>query len=378
MEITQETPQTENNEIIFNKVIEISSDKNNLFKITFLANKSHLNIKAQQKNNLFINSYSNISSMEKIKENKYFSICDNLKEICIEIESRINLKEIFVTEKENNLILLITLPAIKVKEIQFVLKKEEKMEKEKISELTQIIIEMKNEINKLKNENKDLENKYNKKFEEIAKQHKNEIDELKNMILNQTKEINLLKEKIEPIQIKDLKSSKILEGKEEYAFINSLFSKKPFFNLIYSATRDGSYPEDFHRKCDNKGPTITLIKTNDNRKFGGYISKNRQYGNENAVSEKDKNAFIFTIDKRKKYNIKNENTDAFSYSSIRGPNFTVNLGFYCNEDSGNMFLPRNSYESKNNINYDSLNDYEFAGKNNFQAVEIEVFQVIET
>ena len=49
MEITQETPQTENNEIIFNKVIEISSDKNNLFKITFLANKSHLNIKAQQK-----------------------------------------------------------------------------------------------------------------------------------------------------------------------------------------------------------------------------------------------------------------------------------------------------------------------------------------
>ena len=120
------------------------------------------------------------------------------------------------------------------------------------------------------------------------------------MILNQTKEINLLKEKIEPIQIKDLKSSKILEGKEEYAFINSLFSKKPFFNLIYSATRDGSYPEDFHRKCDNKGPTITLIKTNDNRKFGGYISKNRQYGNENEVYEKDKNVFIFTIDKRKK------------------------------------------------------------------------------
>ena len=157
-----------------------------------------------------------------------------------------------------------------------------------------------------------------------------------------------------------------------------MFSKKPFFKLIYSATRDGSYPKDFHRKCDNKGPTITLIKTNDNRKFGGYISKNRQYGNENEVSEKDKNAFIFTINKRKKYNIKNENTNAFSYSSIRGPNFTVNLGFYRNEDSGNMFSPRNSYESKNNINYNSFSDYEFAGKDQFQADEIEVFQVIET
>jgi len=43
--------------------------------------------------------------------------------------------------------------------------------------------------------------------------------------------------------------------------------------LLYRATSDGSYPKDYHKKCDNQGPTLTLIKTDNNRKFGGYVSK---------------------------------------------------------------------------------------------------------
>ena len=42
-----------------------------------------------------------------------------------------------------------------------------------------------------------------------------------------------------------------------------------------------------------------------------------------------------------------------------------------------MFKPRNCYESKTNPNYNSNNYYEFAGKDNFKAVEIEIFKVIE-
>ena len=132
----------------------------------------------------------------------------------------------------------------------------------------------------------------------------------------------------------------------------------------------------FHKKCDNQGPTITLIKTDNGRKFGGYISKDRLYGTNNETHVKDKNAFIFSVDKKKKFNIKDENTEAFTYSSIRGPNFTAKLGFYCNEDSGNMFNPKNSYTSKINPNYNSFNEYEFTG-DNFKAVEIEIFKVIE-
>ena len=335
--------------LIFNKEIELKSDQNNLYKVIFKAdNHSGLIIEAVGKKDIFANSFSNKFSIEKIKENKYFSKCDDLNEICSELESRINTKEMSILEKEENLIVTISLPTIKIKEIRFILNKGLKSESEKITELTNIILEL-----------------------------KKELDGLKNIVLNQSKEINELKEitKNIPKSI-DLNQSTILEGNEDFSFINSLFSDKCRFNLLYKATRDGSYPEDFHRKCDNKGPTITLIKTNDNRKFGGYISKDRQYGNRVEVYVKDKNAFIFSIDKKKKYNIKDGNTDAFTYSSVRGPNFTNGLGFFNNNDSGNMFLPVNSYESKTIPNYNSFNEYEFAGKDNFKAVEIEIFQVL--
>ena len=173
----------------------------------------------------------------------------------------------------------------------------------------------------------------------------------------------------------ELKESKILKNEDEFSFINSLFQNRCSFELLYQATKDGSYPKDFHNKCDNKGPTITLIQTDDNKKFGGYISKDRQYGNSDEIKMKDKNAFIFSINKKTKYNIKDENKIAFSYSSIRGPNFTVQLGFFNNADSGNMFEPKNSYESETIPDYNSLNKFEFAGKNNFKAIEIEVFKV---
>ena len=331
----------------FNKEIELKSDKNNLYKIIFTSNENNLIIQASSKNSLINESFSNKFSIEKIRENKYLSICDNLKEVCNELESRINTKDMLIIEEENNLIISIALPSVKVKEIKFGLIKITKNENEKINELTNIILELKNKIN-----------------------------ELENIVSNQQKEINILKEKTNFIPINELNQSKILEG-EDYSFINSLFSEKCSFNLLYRATRDGSYPKDYHKKCDNQGPTLTLIKTDNNRKFGGYVSKDREYGTANEVYVKDKNAFIFSINKKTKYNIKDENTDAFSNSSIRGPNFTVSLGFYCNDDSGNMFKPRNSYESETNPSYNSNNAYEFAGKNEFKAVEIEVFKVIK-
>ena len=41
--------------------------------------------------------------------------------------------------------------------------------------------------------------------------------------------------------------------------------------LIYRGTRDGMTPNKFHENCDNQGPTITLIKTDENI-FAGYTS----------------------------------------------------------------------------------------------------------
>src|SRR2546423_5181850 len=43
------------------------------------------------------------------------------------------------------------------------------------------------------------------------------------------------------------------------------------FNLLYRASRDGNTNAAFHEKCDNKGPTIVIVKIKDSDQIvGGY------------------------------------------------------------------------------------------------------------
>ena len=74
------------------------------------------------------------------------------------------------------------------------------------------------------------------------------------------------------------KSSNIL--KVEIAFMTQLhkwLGEKCKWNLCYRASRDGWSGQDFHRLCDNKGPTVVLIKANDCI-FGGYTDQHWESG----------------------------------------------------------------------------------------------------
>lgn len=44
------------------------------------------------------------------------------------------------------------------------------------------------------------------------------------------------------------------------------------FNLLYRSSRDGRNDGTFHSKCDNKGPTLSIIKTSDGYVLGGYTN----------------------------------------------------------------------------------------------------------
>ena len=52
--------------------------------------------------------------------------------------------------------------------------------------------------------------------------------------------------------------------KETQAFTNT--------NLLYRASRDGWAASNFHSCCDNKGPTVTVVKSG-NYIFGGYTEQ---------------------------------------------------------------------------------------------------------
>ena len=67
--------------------------------------------------------------------------------------------------------------------------------------------------------------------------------------------------------------SKIVGDKIEYGInlINWINSKNQIkAKLLYRKSRDGDTFDIFHQLCDNKGPTITLIRSSEGFIFGGY------------------------------------------------------------------------------------------------------------
>ncbi len=65
------------------------------------------------------------------------------------------------------------------------------------------------------------------------------------------------------------------------------------WELIYKATWDGIRGQDFHRCCDNKGPTMTIIQSkNDNYLFGGYTEVSWTC---DGKYKTDPAAFLFTL-----------------------------------------------------------------------------------
>jgi len=60
---------------------------------------------------------------------------------------------------------------------------------------------------------------------------------------------------------------------EEKAYLNQLLMpvSKRIGNIpLYLASKDGDSAQDFHAKCDGKGPTVVIIRTTTGNVFGGY------------------------------------------------------------------------------------------------------------
>jgi hypothetical protein len=65
--------------------------------------------------------------------------------------------------------------------------------------------------------------------------------------------------------------------------------------LIFVASKYKFKAKYFHELCDNKGPTITIIKSKTHQRiFGGYTDLPWKSGN-NEVVKGNQNSFIFSI-----------------------------------------------------------------------------------
>jgi hypothetical protein len=259
------------------------------------------------------------------------------------------------------------MPGKKIFEINFELK-ELKIEQENIieklySKVEQLIKE--NQLIKAELKNKDYE------IENL----KNNYKCLKEENLEIKNRLQIVENLLSTNQNTFFCESKIIKNNNEKNKLIewiSINGKIKEINLLYKATTDGDDGHTFYSKCVNKGPTISLIKTKNGRRFGGFASA--EWENKKQILE-DSKAFLFSLDNIKKYNILQKQLaigcDPFNYFLIYGNNLD-GKGLYL--FSG--FLKKESREDHSTKVYDVSSAHCLSGELDFHTEEVEVYQIV--
>ena len=169
--------------------------------------------------------------------------------------------------------------------------------------------------------------------------------------------------------------SEIITEEIDFDFIKKRLNpenKNIEFHLIYKCNENNDSPKIFHEKCDGKQNVIVFIETNEGIKFGGYTSIGF---NSKSCDTKDNKAFIFSIDKKKIYNVKKDHNAIHCFSGY-GPCFCGTSSFNIYIDNNN-FLKQKCHTSKClNNTYEINSDFELNNaKEYFYIKKLEIFQV---
>ena len=173
----------------------------------------------------------------------------------------------------------------------------------------------------------------------------------------------LYKEEIKKKQIKEEDLKKIKEWVAP--------GKKVQLNLVFKKTVNGHTFKDFHKFCDNKGKTITLIETEEGRRFGGYADKDwkDKWGWRESIND-----FVFSLDLNKKYSFQSKSGQSSFIDENYGPNFGSTISPEMHMD---IYFKNNLNDGiSNNSYYFNTNNELNNGKEEFATKELEVYQVI--
>lgn len=166
-----------------------------------------------------------------------------------------------------------------------------------------------------------------------------------------------------------IKISKIIKDTEEDTLIGDMIStlKIKKYRLLFRATRDGDSANKFHSICDNYKNLIILIETQKGLRFGGFTSSKFRGSSHLKI---DNNAFLFSLDLKKVYNIISGQYAIYCYQNS-GPCFS----------QGSLYIPNNFFYKYGKTGtaggpYQFEKDYELnGGEEKFLVKELEIFQV---
>ena len=145
------------------------------------------------------------------------------------------------------------------------------------------------------------------------------------------------------------------------------------FELIFKMSEMGTKSKYFHKYCDNKGPSLILIKTKNNKIFGGFTHLNWNIKDGNT-KDLNNNTFIFSLNLKKKYDMINKEGVAIINSPEYGPNFGQ-TDFALTKD-----MTKGKSYADSSSNFLSTDNLELTGERgtlgNFETEEFEVYKVI--
>ena len=364
-------------ELIKGKEVETNIDGKKFYVKVGLRKDDYLLIESKENkdNGIFFPAvYKKIFDFAEITSIiKEFRMFDSIIDIFAAFSEILDSNKYYLKINDTKLSLVIKVSNTlgKTNEYELLLDPENKKNNTLMNEkLETIISELKSENSALKKENSEIKEKMKileiklSKFEELLFQNINNINDLQK--LNNAK--NQFNSKI--ISLTDI------------AFVTEKISKINNSNLIeykllFRGTQNGFEARDFHKRCDRIWPTITIIKSNNGSIFGGYTEELWE-SEENDECKEDKNAFCFSVDKNKIYEIKN-GEKAIKSSKDNGPIF-YSKGFSIINIQNNPKKNRCNTCSVSESNYQNMiEDYEInKGESFFTVNEIEVYQILAT
>jgi hypothetical protein len=143
------------------------------------------------------------------------------------------------------------------------------------------------------------------------------------------------------------------------------------FEKIFIMNKNGSSSKDFHKYCDNNGPTLTLIKTINNKIFGGFTPLNWDISGVDKIDENNQ-TFIFSLSSMKKYDMINKDKSAICCNREYGPSFGASdFCILSNMKKGETYANKvTNFLSNNNLELTG-------GEGNNEYFDVDNFEVLK-
>ena len=256
--------------------------------------------------------------------------------------------------------------------------KENASEEEELGEIDDSengIIEKDKEVENIEEKNVSKKEENNEMYVEEEEEEEDDEEEEEKEIINNNKTSFNFNIKYKEQLLKSLisQSDIIRKSYEIDFFLNEIMKLNPIsFTLLYKGSQDTDSSKIFHQKCDNIPNILLVILTNQNYIFGGYTSVGFD---SSGNAKKDAEAFLFSVDFQKIYEINKEQYAIFCNKNC-GPIFCGKSDGLYNICIPDQFFKNKSYTCKKGVPFNTTELFELNhGEKEFQVVELEIYKI---